>query len=287
MYKKIVGILVCTLFIASMAIPISALNKDYERPVKPTGNSADVPIWEVGDTWTYKASYYESDINETLVFTLEGEVTYEVIDDTGDFYILVGSGRPLGIIQYGNIGLRTSRFSSASFELKIRKSDLSLVYNHQLLKGICWLTLGGIPLPIPIQIKGSKNSNFSPDWELIPFPLFDGKTGTIGSIELTEESSTTLFWGLVVLSEGNGSWNTGNLDYTVTEEQITVPAGTYDVYFVEVIYPPPNIDDYYNGYYCEEFGNSIKQSIKIVFGQDPEKTYLTYDLELISTTYSP
>jgi parallel beta-helix repeat protein len=48
MRKKIVGIFVCMLLIATLAIPISALNKDDILDIKLISKSEDVPTWEVG-----------------------------------------------------------------------------------------------------------------------------------------------------------------------------------------------------------------------------------------------
>ena len=283
MKTKIVGILVCMLLIATLAIPISALNKENIPNIKPISKGADVPVWEVGDSWTYHVEYYESDENGTLVFTISGSLTFEVTDDSGDYYIVEGSGRPRGIITYGNIGLRTSLLAKTSFELKMRKSDLGFEYANYDLKGICWLTLGGIPLPIPIQIYAYKNTEFNPTTSIIPFPLSDGKTGTIPSIEFTIDSKSTLFWGMIELSGGINTWGCGNLDYTVTEEQITVPAGNYDVYTIEA---ENTNEDHYNSYYCEEIGNVAKESILIHQGHSDE-VYLSMELELEETTYTP
>jgi len=283
MKKKIIGILVCMLLIATMAIPISALNKVYEIEPEPILKDADVPVWEIGDSWTYASEYYESDANQTLIFTLSGSIVFEVTDDSGDYYILEGGGRPLGIITYGNIGLRTSLLAKTSFELKMRKSDLGIEYANYYLKGLCWLTLGGIPLPIPIQIHAYKNTEFNPTTSIIPFPLSDGATGTIPSIEFTIDTKSTLFWGLIELSGGIHTWGCGNLDYTVTEEQITVPAGNYDVYTIEA---ENTHEDHYNSYYCEEIGNVAKESILIHNGQTGN-VYLSMELELEETTYTP
>jgi hypothetical protein len=277
MKTKIVGILVCMLLIATLAIPISALNKEYE----PQTIGADVPVWEVGDSWTYYVDYFESDDNETLIYTLEGSLTFEVTDDSGDSYILEGTGRPLGVIQYGNIGLRTSFLSRVTYDMKMRKSDLGFEYANYYLKGICWLTLGGIPLPVPIQIHGFKNTDFTPIQGFMPFPLTDGDSGTIPSIDFHIVTGTSLFWGIIPITDVDSTWGCEDLDYTVTADQITVPAGEFDVYAVEA---ENYVEDHYNSWYCEEVGNVVKENILIYVGETSQ-VYLSMDMELEETTY--
>ncbi|MBN1280027.1 MAG: hypothetical protein JXA00_00085 [Candidatus Thermoplasmatota archaeon] len=281
MKKYICGIVALMLLIAGVAIPIGAQNKEYQ----PVTMDADVPVWELGDTWVYEADYYESGFNGTLVFTLTGDIEYTVVNASGDYYLLEGTGKPLGIIQYNKIGLKTSRFSKAVFQMKIRKSDFGIEDSYYYVKGLCWLTLGSIPLPIPIQLLGEKHTVFTPTTSIIPFPLFDGKTGTIPSINFTENGGTWLFWGVIELSNFSNYWYSGDILYNCTAESVTVPAGTYDVYTVATEIDYPGCNDHYDSCYCEDVGNTVKQSILIhnEFGQ----VYLSFDLELKSTTYTP
>ncbi len=286
MKKKIIGIFVCTLLIATMAIPISAIDREYISNFKPISKGADVPVWGVGDSWLYEAEYFESDVNGTFTFTLTGDMEFKVIDDSGDYYVLEGKGRPRGIVKYGKFGMRTSMFAKAGFEMKIRKSDFGIEYWNQFLKGLCWLTLGGIPLPIPIQVNAFRNTDFIPTTSIIPFPLFDGKNGTIDSIKFSENGGTWLYWGSVELSNFNSSWNSADILYTCNEENLTVPAGTYDVYKVETEVDYPDNNNHYDSYYCEEIGNSAKQSI-LIYHYPTDTVYFSFDLELKSTTFKP
>jgi len=60
MRKKIVGIFVCTLLIATMAIPISALKNEEKRENNTISIGADIPTWQVGDSWTYNTHILSS-----------------------------------------------------------------------------------------------------------------------------------------------------------------------------------------------------------------------------------
>ena len=284
MKLKLVGMLVCMLLIATMAIPISALNKEYDPNPPPISNDADVPVWEVGDSWTYEMYFFQNgDENESYSFELSGVVTFEVIDDAGDTYIVSGSTDDFEfVIHIGSIVLKPTRFMDLGMELKLRKSDLAFESWHQYTKGIYLPWLGPIPLPIPIQLEADQKTTLEPSWSIMPFPLSDGKTGTLDGVEFTDIGKTALYWGLLPIYDGEKSWDLPGLNYTCNEEQVTVPSGTYAAYNVSAEY-----EDYENfiSYYVEEIGNSVKELVHISF--ENHITYWHMELELISTTYEP
>jgi len=291
MYKKLIGIFVCMLLIATFAIPISALNKVYENNPEPITEDEDVPVWEVDDSWTYNAVLFlnSSSPNQTLEYTIEAEFVLTVVDDTGDSYILEGIGQSVsGGVDLGLLGLKTTRFSKIAAQLQMRKTDLGLEFWNQNMKGILLLMIGPITLPIPIQLEANTDVEFNPTWVITPFPLYDGKNGTFDDTELMHTNSFIhSFWGLIPISGPDEySWHTGEVPYTCTEEQVTVPAGMFDVFYITGDhYYGENGHDYYRTYYSPEAGNSVKESIHI--GNELETTYFSFDLELISTTYTP
>jgi hypothetical protein len=293
MKTKIVGILVCMLLITTLAIPISALNQDYELPVKPTGKTDDVPVWKVGDTWTYDMTLYiaaSPNVTDDMVAEVSGELTYEVVDDTSDSYKLTGLMRPMiGTVDLpGNVDMRLTRLSSYSSNLEVNKADISIINHEFLMKGIVLLTLGPIPLPIPIQIQSWKLTEIDPAFNLMPFPLYDGKTGTLANSTITEQMETSLFWGLITVEKKDDiEFYTGDVDYTVASESITVEAGTFDVFNVSAELPFGEQGlDIYRSYYAEDIGNVAKSLIHIDYAETGE-TYYLMGLELKSTTYEP
>jgi len=293
MKTKIIGILVCMLLIATMAIPISALNKENIPNIKPISKGADVPVWEVGDSWTYNLEIYlaaSQNVTDDMVVEVSGELTYEVVDDTGDTYKLTGMMKPMiGMVDLpGNIDMRITRLSSYNSNIELQKTDLAILNHDSLMKGIVLLTLGPIPLPIPLQMQSSRQTEFTPALNIIPFPLNDGDSGTIGEFIVTEQSEVSLFWGLIPVSQDvDLEWPLAEQEYTCTFESINVPAGTFDVYTVEAEYHwgDEGVDWFYS-YYAEDVGNVVKSSINIDFGET-EVTYYNIEMELISTTYSP
>ena len=292
MKTKIIGILVCMLLIATMAIPISALNKIYEIEPEPISNEADVPTWEVGDTWTYDTHNYiaaSPNVTDAMVVNVNGELILEVVDDTGDTYKLTGTMTPMnGIVDLpGNLDLRITRISSYNSNLEIQKTDLSLINHEFTMKGICLFTLGPIPLPIPIQMQYYRSTEFDPIWEILPFPLYDGKTGEYENCTMTIEWDVSMFWGLIPIDSGidYDGW-VGDGPYTCEEDTITVEAGTFDVFNVSgyVDFGEAGHDYYYTNY-AEDVGNIAKGIYNI--DADNGNTMFLIELELIETTYTP
>jgi hypothetical protein len=284
MNRKIVGIFVSTLLFASLAIPISAQMIENEQPTIPISKDADVPTWNLGDSWTYEMYYMQNgDLNESYSFEVICDITYEVVDDSGDTYKLEGTAADLDFSLFiGDKVLKPTRFISIGTEMELKKSDLSLVKWNQYAKGIFLPRLGPIPLPIPIQVHAESTTTFGPSWNLMPFPLYDGKSGDIGPIDFTDSGKTTLYWGLIKIYEGENTWGFSKLDYTCNEEQVTVPAGTFSSYNVSAIHYDY---DWFFTNYAKEVGNSVKQLIHIEFSN--HVTYYHMELELKSTNYEP
>lgn len=287
MYKlKILGIgVVATLLLTSFAI---AEQTNIDKKVIREGASfdVDVPVWEVGDSWTYKMEFYNGDEQGNVIYTFTCDMTLTVIDDTGESYMLEGTGDSVsgrGFFE-GGIEVRFTPFTSAGLEIELRKSDLGIVQWTHYLKGITLFILGGFPLPMQVELEYTSVSD--PTWAFIPFPLFDDKAGTLENTEHLEETNVWLLWRLINAGTTPTQWHSGEIPYTVTEETIGCEAGNYDVYYVNAIFEFPKGLDYYRTYYAEEIGNIVIGSANIEWETTGE-TALTYDFELLSTTYEP
>jgi len=292
MRKKIVGIFVCTLLIATVAIPISAMTKENKIENIPISVSTDVPTWQVGDSWTYNTHIYQAapeNSSVDMIGIFNGELIFEVVDDSGDIYTLEGLIKPLhGIIDMpGNIDFKLTRISSQKSTLEIHKSNLSILKHEFTRKGISFLKFGPITLPIPIQMVMYQKTEFVPMWEILPFPLFDGKTGDYEYCSMIQETNLSMFWGLIPLESINGTagW-VGNDTYECNKDTIIVEAGTFEVYNVSCIVDfGTNAQDCYFSNYAEDVGNIAHGLYHIdMFNGN---TSFHIELELKSTTYSP
>jgi hypothetical protein len=282
---KIVGIVVCTLLIATTLV--SAINVN-QKSITPTLFIADVPIWEVGDSWTYEIEKTtRSDPNETMAYTLAGDLILSVKSDAGDYYTLEGIGESISILgNIGSLGLKSSRIITVESNIVIRKSDLAVSSYYFMFKGIAFIMLGPIIIPFPVQVQVYRDSEFIPEKSIFPFPLHDGKNGTFDKVLIEEDWATSMFWGLITADSGNNTWHSTFNNYTCTAEQITVPAGTYNVYNVSNFNPAGDKHNHIELYYNASAGNAVEISFTMYHG-DWHDWWLIQKLRLKSSTYSP
>ena len=274
-------IFVSTLLIATALPAVGTMDK---ITCHPTSMYADVPTWDVGDSWTYELSMYENTEDLSSTYTISADITLEVVDDSGDIYTLEATAQNGSVdYRFGNITLKAKRFITITATLEMRQSDLALVSWSQHVKGWAIPWIGSLPLPIPVQSEGWKKTTFIDPWVIMPFPLSDGKTGTLAPVKFDEEYKTSLFWGLITLVDGKSNWSfSEGLNYTCSEETVTVPYGTFTAYNVSA-----EVSDYdrIRSYYVEEIGNSAKQLIEIQFHS--HLVYFHLELDLKSATYTP
>jgi hypothetical protein len=279
MTKKIIGVFVCIFVFSSTIIPVASITERHD--IITSSYDAEVPIWQIGDEWTY---HYVESRNMIPAYYLTGDLTYKVVDDSGDSYVMEATTRPRGAFDLGNIGLKTTMFSRLKMKLQVRKADLGLEKFVEELKGIWKFTIGNITLPIPIQILGRYNVEFDPTWAIMPFPLFDGKYGNLSIVEILHINDTLhLFWGLI-LAYGpiNDAIPIGPIPYTCSEEEVIVEAGTFDTYNISAVWMEGSR---FVSYYSEEVGNVVKIVINILLYNN-KSTYSNI-IELKNWSYSP
>jgi hypothetical protein len=281
MKNKIIGILVCMVVFISAAFSVSSITGRDD--IRKTSYDTEVPIWQVGDEWTY---HYQESRTLDPAYYFTGDITYKVVDDSGDTYILRGTTKPKGAFDLGNIGigLKTTILTRMTMNLQVRKDDLALDRFIQEIKGIWKLKIGSITIPIPIQILGRYNVDFEPTWVILPFPLSDGKYGNLSSVEILHINDTLhLFWGLI-LAYGpiNDAIPIGPIPYTCSEEEITVEAGMFDTINVSAVWMEGSR---FESYYAVEAGNVVKIVIEVL---DANKIFIYSNiLELKDYSYTP
>lgn len=280
---KIICIFVCMLIISTTLVSATKIYK--EENIDPMSYETDVPVWVKGNSWTYEINQTtRADPEENVKTFLTGDIILTVVNDTGDYYTLEGVGKSLSQTgNYGRLGLKSSRIWNFNIDLVVRKSDLAVSSYYQIFKGIAFLKIGlFIIIPFPIQMGGYRNSEFSPERPLLPFPLYDGKNGTFNSVMANEEWGATMFWGLITLDAGSDTWSTGTVDYTCTADQVNVPAGNFDVYQVHL----QEYANYLYLYYNETVGNIVRLSHR-QYSAEFQDWWLLQTLKLKSTTYTP
>jgi len=259
MRKKIIGLVLFIVLFSYTVVPVASITDIHS--IRETLYDGDVPIWEVGDEWTY---HFTESKTYLYNYTLTGDITLKVIDDSDDSYVLEAKTKPHGTFDLGGYGLKATRLTTLSMRLTMRKNDLGLESFVEKYKGIFLIRMGSITLPIPIHFTGYYNIKFDPTWALIPFPLYNGKSGMLSGTEILHNVYMGLFWGLIpVYGPDNYSRIITPIPYTCSEEQITVDAGTFDVFKVSA----ERMDgSQFVSYYSGEVGNVAKEIIYIPYG---------------------
>jgi len=283
---KILGIGICMLLISTPIV--SAIKISTQENTSPLLYNADVPIWEVGDYWTYTINYKSNLYPDmTLGFTIDSEITFEVVDDSGEFYNLEGTIDPsFGAIDFylGNLHFKSTRSCTIRIDLQIQKSDLGIYTYISHIEGPMVLSIGPLPLPILIPFEAHVEWECNPIWPMIPFPLSHGDTGIINETRYYGTNGyLKLFWGLINQQFDDSSWKvTRDIPYWVKIKQFTVPAGTFDAYDVYLGWPG---EYYHNPIYAVDAGNVIMYDCYVK--HDNGNLYFSIDLDLKDFSYSP
>jgi hypothetical protein len=282
MKKKIMVLSILILFVATTVLPASGvMNELIEiENKKTTLYDTEVPTWEVGDSWTYACKFYSASDDDSLIFDISCDLTFEVVDVTGEFYILEGTSESIsGIFSLMGLDLKITRFTTYSAEIKISKSDLGIIYHEYTIDGIFFPMVGSISLPIPFMITFTMDSDFNPEFLIAPFPLFEGKEGNVGT-DVTQGFKLSLFKSITLVELTDTEFPLGPYHFVINEDQVTVEAGTFDVF--NILFTGGADDYYFN--YASEVGNfvSLKSEVTHVGG---EKVYIDFKLELKSTNY--
>jgi len=259
----ILGLILSTLLFSSTVIPVTSITTKNINEV--ITYNTDVPIWEVGDSWTY---HYTESMTYFLNYTLSGDIKLKVVDDSGDYYVLEGKSRPRGEFNgdyyYEDLIFKTTIFTTLSMRIQIRKSDLGLESFIEKIEGFLFAKIGVITIPIPLQFEKYMDIEFDPTWKILPFPLYDGKFGNLSGTEILfiKTYAHMLWGGLPFWDDENFRCIVTPIPYTCSAEEVTVDAGTFDVFNVTA----EKEDDYlFVSYYSEEVGNVVKQEISKTF----------------------
>ena len=277
MKRHIFGIIVCTFLFSSSVIPITSITaKNINRAIT---YDVDVPIWEVGDSWTYQ---YTESMTYFLNYTLSGDIKLKVVDDSGDYYTLEGKSRPRGEFNgdyyYKGLIFKTTLFTTLSMRIQLRKSDLGVESCNEKIKGFLFAKIGVITIPIPLQFEKYGDVRFEPTWSIMPFPLYDGKYGNLSGTEIVFiKTYAHMLWGGLPFWDDENSVNIVTpIPYTCSAEEVTVDAGKFDVLKVSA-----EADDgsSFVSYFSEEVRNVVRQEICKTFIGGSLNHYLILELK--------
>jgi hypothetical protein len=262
MRKKIVGIVILMLVTTTVVSATNTMNQNKKN--QPITTSVDVPVYEVGDSWTYRASTqtYTYDENGSLYSTCRMNYTMIITVATvsaSNYTIELTSKDMSGKFFYGPYKFIFTKFLKSTQKQYLNKTDLGIMaLKGDFIKGpILWL-ITKLNIPIPAQLTGHNDNRNTPSEKFIPFPLVAGTSGSFPNVHSVYSQKCTLYWGLKTVYNISGEGFSGIRTYEVKMENITVPAGTYNAYNVTV---KADTQHYWRSYYVPEVGSYAKRYI--------------------------
>ena len=288
MKNKIVGIVILMLVATTV---VSATNINVKEKTQTASSGVDVPVWGVGDSWTYKEQSIQFAYKQDGTIWYQGffnyTTNYTVTDDTGDNYtVKMTSTNDQCRLTIGSFRLKLTPRTKYTAETTFRKTDLAYVRTTYQEKGLVFWLIGKINLPIPAQYSDTYEINYAPPSIQFPFPLTAGTNGMIANSSYTGHQKIALYWGLIKLIDSDFSGYSGDQNYTCEMANISVPAGTYDTYNVSIesTYGLGHSSSW--SYYAPEVGWIIKQYLDADWNETGKPGQF-YNCELVSTTYTP
>jgi hypothetical protein len=245
----------------------------------------DVPIWEVGDSWTYTVKNFGVDFSDTgISVQIQGTIddfTWTVSSTTGSDYTLDITGKITADYSfYYNTGSREIYVTGAFKPLLTRlegtlvftKSNLELKDIDAQIRGITMAVIQPLPFGIPLPYKIDVSGNLDAVFPIVDFPIYNGKTWSSPSLNIQMQATMGGPLGFIsfpfTLSSSFPSWVIGCIDYA----PITVQGNTYNAYQIEPIFVT-----LFRLFYSPEVGNLVKLDAALTNGY--------VHAELVSSTY--
>jgi hypothetical protein len=197
MKMKIFSILILFMLILSIqgaaGLPIN--KKTPHQP--PTPLADDVPVWSVGDTWTYAVSDFTFDYEESgYKLYFDGSIddfTWTVVSCAGNTYTIEFTGDLDCVYDiylssssgtFAVTGSMKPSFTQLSGTLVFGKTDLHLQDMNAQMTGITAATLYPLPIPLPLPFKATFTSDLTTPFPLYDFPLSTHKFWTLPEMDI-------------------------------------------------------------------------------------------------------
>ena len=281
---KTLIIIIGTIMLLILSGITSALPSQQDNSSKSFDD--DVPIWDVGDSWTYKVKnftvdYSDVDIKVYIHGTID-DFKWTVASTSGTDYTLDFIGElTADYTIYYNTG-SNEIYLTGTFKPLLTRLDGTLVFTKSSLefkdvdaqiRGITMAVISPLPFALPIPFKLVVSGNLDSVFPIIDFPIHNGKTWNSPAINIQMQATMGGPLGIIsfpfTLSSSFPSWLIGCTDYT----SINVQGKTYDAYEIE-----PILVTLFRLYYAPEVGNLIKIDAALTNGN--------VHAELVSSTFN-
>lgn len=291
--RKVIVFFIMMLFIATTILPVLGMinneNEDIKIKTNMSNDPVEVPVWELGDSWTFNEKYCSIGFN--FAWYHNCTIVCTVIDTTGDSYTLewISENDEGSFSIDGFCRLKFSPFTKFVQEMQYRKTDLAHERTAWQEKGLVFWLIGNINLPIPAHYSDVFEETYTPAQEWLPSPITAGTTGTFPGYSFSGNEKSSIYWGIFKIIDSDYSGNMLASGYNCEMATITVPAGTYDAYNIsEEGNFHESYEEYYTttwSYFVPQVGYVAKQYHHIDFDSSGQYFH-EYKAELVSTTYA-
>ncbi len=265
------------LLVFMLVIPSFIATANNIETIRPTSNqSDDVPIWNVGNSWTFSISEFSVDYTYgDLSIVMNGKIDdfkWTVSDTSGSNYIVDVEGKvtatfagafPLGENVINVEGDIKPNLNKITGKIIFTKTHLEIVDFNAEIKGIANVKILPLSFKLPLPIKIIANADLSTVFPLFNFPLHLLKFWNMPEMDIDLHTAFGGILGLIQIPISfytHYSWTPLAFSILV-QESITVPAGTYDAWRIQSI-----IGDFFEYYYAPAVGNLIKIDVNMPRG---------------------
>jgi hypothetical protein len=265
MKKKIVGIFVCTLLISTVLTAAGKANVEQmsNEPDMTLFDDGDVPLWEVGYSWTYAGELNIEEDERTLNLLLN-ETCFYVVDDSGGSYKVAFGGDINGKFAIDDPLIVVSG-DDISGMLYLSQSNLGIEGIDISMSGS--VKVEGIPYLLPGDVDVS--ITYQDTIDLIDFPISVGKTWVTPSTTISADIIITIF-GFIKKTFHLEETSMERIAECMSREDVTVGTHTYNVFNISYV-------EWIWAYYSSSVGNIVKVL--------PFDETVDFSLEMIATSY--
>ena len=264
MYRRTIGIFVCTLLLTVLT---AAGNVNVEQmsngPDVTLFDDGDVPVWDVGYSWTYAGELNIEEDEKTLNVILN-ETCFCVVDDSGSSYEVAFGGDAEGEFAIDDPLIVVSG-DDVSGMLYLSQSNLGI-------EGIDISMSGSVKVEgIPYSLSGDVDVSvtYQETRDLIDFPISVGKTWVIPSTTISIDIVVTIFGFIKKTFHLDNSFMERTAE-CMSREDVTVGTHTYDGFNI-------SYEEWIRTYYAPSVGNIVKML--------PFNETVDFSLEMIATSY--
>lgn len=265
---KIFGIIVLMLLLTSAMSAVGQTTIEKKQNMGQTLLDDDVPVWNVGDSWTYTIDDFTFDYEESgqkLFF--DGNIddfTWTVADTSGSTYIVDFTAQlscdfeihlslpSTTLIVTGKIRDTLTKMTGI---LIFTKSDLHLQDMSAEIKGIVFAKISPIPIALPLPFKATLNADLTTEFPIFDFPLSSNKFWDLPNMDIVANVHAGGIFGLVSIpiSFTTHYFWVPLAFHCKNKQAISVEAGIFDAWEIESTF-----FDMFRYYYAPEVGNIIK-----------------------------